>query len=96
MRRRYAKDMGQCSRCRLEPSWYFLALVVYVVAWFTILRHLLTKRIKSLYTSIAFLQFLGVYSKFNIEWQASLHPLFKTMTLLSLNRHVAIVGCPLL
>ena len=81
----FAKLQGQCTECQLTPGWYFLALTVYIVSWFTILRHLLTKRIKSLYTSIAFLQFLGVYSKFEIEWRSELRPLFKTMTLVSLN-----------
>ena len=45
------------------------------------------------YCSIAFVQFLGVYSTFDIPWEGSLKTLFRTMRLMNLNLDALHLTC---
>ena len=62
------KRDGNCSKCSFAPSFYWIATLLYVLLWFPLLREVTTKYTRSLYTTIAFLQFLGIFSRFDIDW----------------------------
>ena len=62
--------------------------LLYVVLWFPLLREITTKYIRSLYITIGFLQFLGIFSQFNIDWSRAdcdLGYLLRWMPFFSLN-----------
>eukprot|EP00966_Prymnesium_polylepis_P090037 2085217-Prymnesium_polylepis.1 len=88
MGKRFASGANVCLPCEYPPWVYWVNGLLYVVLWFPLLREITTKYIRSLYITIGFLQFLGIFSQFNIDWSRAdcdLGYLLRWMPFFSLN-----------
>lgn len=84
---------GGCVKCGAPGPVYFSASLVFVLVWFPVLRAILTQYVKSFYTSIAFVQFMGVYASFAIPWGSSLKSLFESLGSFNLNLDAVYISC---
>ena len=89
----HALQFSQCKHCSLGPAWYVLATIVFVVVWFPTMRELITRRITSLYTTLSFIQFLGIISKFDVPWRDGITDLFQALSLFNLDLDAVHITC---
>jgi len=77
----------------MPSSAYLVINLVFVLVWFPVLREVLINYVQSCYTSIAFVQFLGVYAKFPLPWGPNLAKLFTALGSFNLNLDALHVAC---
>ena len=58
-----------------------------------LLRDLAARRFKSLYMVNPFLQFLGIYSHFNVPWNTGMHNILEGLSFFNLNMEVLALPC---
>ena len=71
----YVNSLQECMACDWDPAIYLLVNVAVVLLWFPIMASL-AEAAESLEISFGFLQFLGLYSEYAIEWPAEMQGLF--------------------
>ena len=90
-----------CVECTLGNSdngggvAYVALAIIVVLCWFPILRDLITKRFRSMYTTTSFLQYLGVYSGFDIPWRNGLRETFVGLGFFNLSFNAMHLECAL-
>tara|TARA_B110001452_G_scaffold196118_1_gene166099 strand:- start:4103 stop:8938 length:4836 start_codon:yes stop_codon:yes gene_type:complete len=89
----YGMQAKQCVECQYPAATYTVLNLLFVLCWFPVLRILLTQYVKSFYTSIAFLQFLGVYSSFPLPWGSGLADVFEVLGSFNLDLDALGVSC---
>jgi len=78
---------------------YFVITVLFILIWFPLLRELVGKHYKSLYVTMNYLQFLGVYSEVDVPWnnstslQSVLSATHTTNLNLDLTGEVGLISC---
>jgi len=90
---KYAKRQQECEACEWDDHWYVIITIVLVFLWFPLLRDLITKRMTSLYTSLAFIQYLGIYSQFRIAWRTGIGDAFQALELFNLSFDTLHLAC---
>ena len=58
-----------------------------------LLRDLAARRFKSLYMINPFLQFLGIYSHFNVPWDKGIHNILEALSFFNLNMGTLALPC---
>ena len=76
---------GACVQCEGPGIAYIIVSLLFVLTWFPVLRLILTRYVKSFYTSIAFVQFMGLYASFAVPWSSNLKSLFAGLGSVNLN-----------
>ena len=89
----YAMSDKQCRVCNAPSAVYLIISLILVFSWFPALRQLLTQYMKSLYTSIAFTQAMGIYASFGIPHSSGLKSLFRGLGLFNLNLDAVQLAC---
>ena len=84
---------GACVQCEGPGIAYIIASLLFVLTWFPVLRLILTRYVKSFYTSIAFVQFMGLYASFAVPWSSNLKSLFAGLASVNLNLDAIYVSC---
>lgn len=84
---------GACVQCEGPGIAYIIASLLFVLTWFPVLRLILTRYVKSFYTSIAFVQFMGLYASFAVPWSSNLKSLFAGLGSVNLNLDAIYVSC---
>ena len=94
----YAKsNSGNCSQCSygIDSPVYWVISVIFATSWFVVIRFFATKAIKSIYIWSAFVQFLGLYSDFHVQWGQGVQDLLDMCSLFNLNLDLTHIGCVL-
>ena len=81
----YAMAHGVCSRCTLPPASYILIALALVCTWYPLVRHIAMRVVPSIYTTLQFLQFIALYSSFDIPWTPALSTLFDALSVFNLD-----------
>lgn len=97
----FARQGRRCAECTLGNSdnggggAYAAFAIIVVLCWFPILRDLITNRFRSMYTTTSFLQYLGVYSGFDIAWKNGLRETFVGLGFFNLSLNAIHLECAL-
>jgi hypothetical protein len=91
----YAKALYECNECTMSSGAYAVLSALFVLLWFPLLRDLISKRVKSLYTTTSFVQYLGIYATFDIAWAdgSGLKQLFVALGLFNLSLDAVHLQC---
>ena len=73
----YALQMTHCSSCTMGEGAYIFFGICMVLIWFPLQRVLITRYVRSLYTTTSFVQYLGFYSYLRISWSSNVKALFE-------------------
>lgn len=90
---RYVNTLEECKECEWDPPWYLLISITVVVLWFPIMASL-SEAAESLEISFNFLQFLGLYSEYSIEWPSRMQGVFDYMLFFNLECAAVSVSTP--
>ena len=91
---KYGTDStGKCAKCTSGDALYFFATVAFVIVWFPVIRYLITRKMRSMYTSLAFVQYIGFYADFNIPWSSDLSDFISFFNSFNLNLNFTHFSC---
>ena len=90
----YAMVINRCIVCDygLHSGWYFVLALMSVLFWFPLLRELVGHRFKSLYVSIPYLQFLGIFASFGVPFGLSFSDTLDAFSYFNLNLEMRYVS----
>ena len=91
----FAKALYECNECTLSSGAYAVLSTLFVLLWFPLLRDLISRRVRSLYTTTSFVQYLGIYATFDIAWAdgSSLKQLFVAFGFFNLSLDAVHLQC---
>jgi len=89
-----ATRLGVCQDCEegSEVAFFILAMC-FVIFWFPLLEHIVRHKIKSAYTSVSFIQFLGFYQEIEVGWESGIKDIFEGMSFFNLDLDTVFFSC---
>ena len=88
----YARTLGQCKKCDWSSGSYLILTVLVVLVWFPVTATL-TAHFESLEITFAFVQFLGLYSNYQVEWRPGLQSIFGNLAFFNLDFDMMHLSC---
>ena len=88
----YALQLGECTQCTLPMSSYLALGLAAVLLWFPLVGTI-TDRCESLEIAFAFVQFLGMYSGFAVEWRPWLQRFLSACAFFNLDLSMMHLAC---
>ena len=88
----HAKTRGECVACDWHHGVYILLTSATVLAWFPITAYL-CESMESLEITFAFLQFLGLYSGFEVRWPSPFKEITSGLAFFTLDMELMHIAC---
>ena len=88
----YANSLGVCTECTMPSTTYLLISLVVTLLWFPVFAKV-AEMTASIEISVGVLQFLGLYSKYAIEWPSTMQALFNYLSFFNLDLDMMLIRC---
>jgi hypothetical protein len=88
----YAARQGSCEVCGLSGAAYLVISLLVILLWFPITSNL-TEKFESLEITLGLVQFLGLYSMFDVKWPEPLQSLLNACSFFNLDVNMMHLAC---